>query len=190
MKHTKKKKLLAFVLCMVLVLSTAMITAFAVDGNFYYVPKDTVELSHEIMKDGDIAGNFICDRTGRHIQVKYRQCRAADGYAGRDIRVYGTGSCSDRTGEYRQYRIYCSSGSYGRCFSSGSAQKIKHRFPEKAVNFRFENTSLDTAHAMGFVYDSSDETITLYELKEDTLQFEEDVKLETETVVVGCFDVD
>lgn len=38
MKHTKKKKLLAFVLCMVLVLSTA-ITAFAVDGNFYYVPK-------------------------------------------------------------------------------------------------------------------------------------------------------
>lgn len=42
---------------------------------------------------------------------------------------------------------------------------------------------------MGFVYDSSDETITLYELKEDTLQFEEDVKLETETVVVGCFDV-
>lgn len=48
MKHTKKKKLLAFVLCMVLVLSTA-ITAFAVDGNFYYVPKDTVELSHEII---------------------------------------------------------------------------------------------------------------------------------------------
>lgn len=33
MKHTKKKKLLAFVLCMVLVLSTA-ITAFAVDETF------------------------------------------------------------------------------------------------------------------------------------------------------------
>lgn len=40
MKHTKKKKLLAFVLCMVLVLSTA-ITAFAVGGNFYYLPKDS-----------------------------------------------------------------------------------------------------------------------------------------------------
>lgn len=65
----------------------------------------------------------------------------------------------------------------------------KAQIPEKAVNFRFENTSLDTTHAMGFVYDSSDETIALYELKEDTLQFEEDVQLEAETVVVGCFDV-
>ena len=63
MKHTKKKKLLAFVLCMVLVLSTA-ITAFAVDGNFYYVPKDTVELSHEIMKDGASQGTLYATVPG------------------------------------------------------------------------------------------------------------------------------
>ena len=65
----------------------------------------------------------------------------------------------------------------------------KAQIPEKAVNFRFENTSLDTAHAMGFVYDRSNGTLTLYDLKEDTLQFEEDVQLEAETVVVGCFDI-
>lgn len=74
MKHTKKKKLLAFVLCMVLVLSTA-ITAFAVDGNFYYVPKDTVELSHEIMKDGASQGTLYATVPGGAFQVKYRQCR-------------------------------------------------------------------------------------------------------------------
>lgn len=42
---------------------------------------------------------------------------------------------------------------------------------------------------MGFVYDRSNGTLTLYDLKEDTLQFEEDVQLEAETVVVGCFDI-
>ena len=33
----------------------------------------------------------------------------------------------------------------------------------------------------------SNGTLTLYDLKEDTLQFEEDVQLEAETVVVGAF---
>lgn len=34
------------------------------------------------------------------------------------------------------------------------------QIPEKPIHFRFENTSLDTTHAMGFVYDSSDHTTT------------------------------
>lgn len=63
------------------------------------------------------------------------------------------------------------------------------QIPEKPIHFRFENTSLDTTHAMGFVYDSSDHTTTLYELNENTLQFSDDVEMKSKTVVIGCFDV-
>ena len=48
MKSNTKKRLIAFMLCMVLVLSSA-ISAFADEGSFYHVPNDTVELSREIM---------------------------------------------------------------------------------------------------------------------------------------------
>ena len=187
MKHTKKKKLLAFVLCMVLVLSTA-ITAFAVDGNFYYVPKDTVELSHEIMKDGASqgtlyatvpGGTFKSSTDNAELQMDMQEeTSESTVLEAVQTELENTGN----TG-YTVHQAIMGDVSF-RISTEDKAQ-----IPEKAVNFRFENTSLDTAHAMGFVYDSSDETITLYELKEDTLQFEEDVKLETETVVVGCFDV-
>lgn len=187
MKHTKKKKLLAFVLCMVLVLSTA-ITAFAVDGNFYYVPKDTVELSHEIMKDGASqgtlyatvpGGTFKSSTDNAELQMDMQEeTSESTVLEAVQTELENTGN----TG-YTVHQAVMGDVSF-RISTEDKAQ-----IPEKAVNFRFENTSLDTAHAMGFVYDSSDETITLYELKEDTLQFEEDVKLETETVVVGCFDV-
>lgn len=187
MKHTKKKKLLAFVLCMVLVLSTA-ITAFAVDGNFYYVPKDTVELSHEIMKDGASQGTLYATVPGgafksstdnAELQMDMKE-ETSESTVLEAVRteLENTGN----TG-YTVHQAVMGDVSF-RISTEDKAQ-----IPEKAVNFRFENTSLDTAHAMGFVYDGSNETITLYELKEDTLQFEEDVKLETETVVVGCFDV-
>lgn len=187
MKHTKKKKLLAFVLCMVLVLSTA-ITAFAVDGDFYYVPKDTVELSHEIMKDGASQGTLYATVPGgafksstdnAELQMDMQEeTSESTVLEAVQTELENTGN----TG-YTVHQAVMGDVSF-RVSTEDKAQ-----IPEKAVNFRFENTSLDTAHAMGFVYDSSDETITLYELKEDTLQFEEDVKLETETVVVGCFDV-
>lgn len=187
MKHTKKKKLLAFVLCMVLVLSTA-ITAFAVDGNFYYVPKDTVELSHEIMKDGASqgtlyatvpGGTFKSSTDNAELQMDMQEeTSESTVLEAVQTELENTGN----TG-YTVHQAVMGDVSF-RISTEDKAQ-----IPEKAVNFRFENTSLDTTHAMGFVYDSSDETITLYELKEDTLQFEEDVKLETETVVVGCFDV-
>ena len=187
MKHTKKKKLLAFVLCMVLVLSTA-ITAFAVDGNFYYVPKDTVELSHEIMKDGASQGTLYATVPGgafksstdnAELQMDMQE-ETSESTVLEAVQkeLEATGNT-----EYTVDQAIMGDVSF-RISTEDKAQ-----IPEKAVNFRFENTSLDTAHAMGFVYDSSDETITLYELKEDTLQFEEDVKLKTETVVVGCFDV-
>lgn len=187
MKHTKKKKLLAFVLCMVLVLSTA-ITAFAVDGNFYYVPKDTVELSHEIMKDGASQGTLYATVPGgafksstdnaelqMDVQEETSESTVLEAV---QTELENTGN----TG-YTVHQAVMGDVSF-RVSTEDKAQ-----IPEKAVNFRFENTSLDTTHAMGFVYDSSDETIALYELKEDTLQFEEDVQLEAETVVVGCFDV-
>lgn len=187
MKHTKKKKLLAFVLCMVLVLSTA-ITAFAVDGNFYYVPKDTVELSHEIMKDGASqgtlyatvpGGTFKSSTDNAELQMDMQEETSESTILEAvQTELENTGN----TG-YTVHQAVMGDVSF-RISTEDKAQ-----IPEKAVNFRFENTSLDTTHAMGFVYDSSDETITLYELKEDTLQFEEDVQLEAETVVVGCFDV-
>lgn len=187
MKHTKKKKLLAFVLCMILVLSTA-ITAFAVDGNFYYVPKDTVELSREIVKDGASqgtlyatvpGGTFKSSTDNAELQMDMQEeTSESTVLEAVQTELENTGN----TG-YTVHQAVMGDVSF-RVSTEDKAQ-----IPEKAVNFRFENTSLDTAHAMGFVYDSSDETITLYELKEDTLQFEEDVKLETETVVVGCFDV-
>lgn len=187
MKHTKKKKLLAFVLCMVLVLSTA-ITAFAVDGNFYYVPKDTVELSREIVKDGASqgtlyatvpGGTFKSSTDNAELQMDMQEeTSESTVLEAVQTELENTGN----TG-YTVHQAVMGDVSF-RISTEDKAQ-----IPEKAVNFRFENTSLDTTHAMGFVYDSSDETIALYELKEDTLQFEEDVQLEAETVVVGCFDV-
>lgn len=187
MKHTKKKKLLAFVLCMVLVLSTA-ITAFAVDGNFYYVPKDTVELSHEIMKDGASQGTLYATVPGGAFKSSTDNAELQmdmQEETSESMVLEAVQTELENTGNtgYTVHQAVMGDVSF-RVSTEDKAQ-----IPEKAVNFRFENTSLDTAHAMGFVYDSSDETITLYELKEDTLQFEEDVKLETETVVVGCFDV-
>lgn len=187
MKHTKKKKLLAFVLCMVLVLSTA-ITAFAVDGNFYYVPKDTVELSHEIMKDGASQGTLYATVPGGAFKSSTDNA---------ELQMDMQEETSESTVLEAVQTELENTGNTGYTVHQAVMGDVSFRIstedkaqiPEKAVNFRFENTSLDTAHAMGFVYDSSDETITLYELKEDTLQFEEDVKLETETVVVGCFDV-
>lgn len=187
MKHTKKKKLLAFVLCMVLVLSTA-ITAFAVDGNFYYVPKDTVELSHEIMKDGASQGTLYATVPGGAFKSSTDNA---------ELQMDMQEETSESTVLEAVQKELEATGNTGYTVDQAVMGDIsfwistddKAQIPEKAINFRFENTSLDTAHAMGFVYDSSDETITLYELKEDTLQFEEDVKLETETVVVGCFDV-
>lgn len=187
MKHTKKKKLLAFVLCMVLVLSTA-ITAFAVDGNFYYVPKDTVELSHEIMKDSASQGTLYATVPGgafksstdnAELQMDMQEeTSESTVLEAVQTELENTGN----TG-YTVHQAVMGDVSF-RVSTEDKAQ-----IPEKAVNFRFENTSLDTAHAMGFVYDRSNGTLTLYDLKEDTLQFEEDVQLEAETVVVGCFDI-
>lgn len=187
MKHTKKKKLLAFVLCMVLVLSTA-ITAFAVDGNFYYVPKDTVELSHEIMKDGASQGTLYATVPGGAFKSSTDNA---------ELQMDMQEETSESTVLEAVQTELENTGNTGYTVHQAVMGDVSFRIstedkaqiPEKAVNFRFENTSLDTTHAMGFVYDSSDETIALYELKEDTLQFEEDVQLEAETVVVGCFDV-
>lgn len=187
MKHTKKKKLLAFVLCMVLVLSTA-ITAFAVDGNFYYVPKDTVELSREIMKDGASQGTLYATVPGGAFKSSTDNA---------ELQMDMQEETSESTVLEAVQTELENTGNTGYTVHQAVMGDVSFRIstedkaqiPEKAVNFRFENTSLDTAHAMGFVYDRSNGTLTLYDLKEDTLQFEEDVQLEAETVVVGCFDI-
>ena len=187
MKHTKKKKLLAFVLCMILVLSTA-ITAFAVDGNFYYVPKDTVELSREIVKDGASQGTLYATVPGGTFKSSTDNA---------ELQMDMQNETSESTVLEAVQTELENTGNTGYTVHQAVMGDVsfqvstedKAQIPEKAVNFRFENTSLDTAHAMGFVYDRSNGTLTLYDLKEDTLQFEEDVQLEAETVVVGCFDI-
>ena len=187
MKHTKKKRILALVLCMVLVLSTA-ITALAVEGEFYYVPKDTVELSREIMKDGASQGTLYATVPGgafrssadnANLQMDMQEETASSTV------IEAVQKELEATGNTEYTVDQTVMGDISFWISTDDKAQI----PEKAINFRFENTSLDTSKAMGFVYDRSNGTLTLYDLKEDTLQFEEDVKLEAETVVVGCFDV-
>lgn len=187
MKHTKKKKLLAFVLCMVLVLSTA-ITAFAVDGNFYYVPKDTVELSHEIMKDGASQGTLYATVPGGAFKSSTDNAELQmdmQEETSESTVLEAVQKELEATGNTEYTVDQAVMGDISFWISTDDKAQI----PEKAINFRFENTSLDTSKAMGFVYDRSNGTLTLYDLKEDTLQFEEDVQLEAETVVVGCFDI-
>jgi len=67
MKSNTKKRLIAFMLCMVLVLSSA-ISAFADEGTVHRVPTDTVELSSEIMKDGVSQGTLFATIPGEAFQ--------------------------------------------------------------------------------------------------------------------------
>ena len=135
MKHTKKKKLLAFVLCMILVLSTA-ITAFAVDGNFYYVPKDTVELSREIVKDGASQGTLYATVSGGTFKSSTDNA---------ELQMDMQNETSESTVlEAVQTELENTAipdilfiRQLWEMFLSESAQKIKPRFRKKQINFRF-----------------------------------------------------
>ena len=187
MKSNTKKRLIAFMLCMVLVLSST-ISAFADEGSFYHVPNDTVELSREVMKDGISQGTLYATIPGEAFQASDANANLQmDLQTETDesaiIENIQTELANSGITEYTLNQTIMADISF---FIS---TEVNAQVPTKPINFRFENTSLDTTHAMGFVYDRSDNTTTLYDLNDNTLQFEQDVDIKADTIVVGCFDL-
>lgn len=187
MKSNTKKRLIAFMLCMVLVLSST-ISAFADEGSFYHVPNDTVELSREVMKDGISQGTLYATIPGEAFQASDANANLQmDLQTETDesaiIENIQTELANSGITEYTLNQTIMADISF---FIS---TEVNAQVPTKPINFRFENTSLDTTHAMGFVYDRSDNTTTLYDLNDNTLQFEQDVDIKSDTIVVGCFDL-
>ena len=187
MKSKTKKRLIAFMLCMVLVLSSA-ISAFADEGTVHRVPTDTVELSSEIMKDGVSQGTLFATIPGEAFQSTEENATLQMNLQSETEESTVIENIQNEL-EARGITEYTIQQTIMGNVSFSVSPEANAQIPEKPIHFRFENTSLDTTHAMGFVYDSSDHTTTLYELNENTLQFEEDVEMKTESIVVGCFDV-
>lgn len=187
MKSNTKKRLIAFMLCMVLVLSST-ISAFADEGTVHRVPTDTVELSSEIMKDGVSQGTLFATIPGEAFQSTEENATLQMNLQSETEESTVIENIQNEL-EARGITEYTIQQTIMGNVSFSVSPEANAQIPEKPIHFRFENTSLDTTHAMGFVYDSSNNTTTLYELNENTLQFEEDVEMKTESIVVGCFDV-
>lgn len=187
MKSNTKKRLIAFMLCMVLVLSSAT-SAFADEGTVHRVPTDTVELSSEIMKDGVSQGTLFATIPGEAFQSTEENATLQMNLQSETEESTVIENIQNEL-EARGITEYTIQQTIMGNVSFSVSPEANAQIPEKPIHFRFENTSLDTTHAMGFVYDSSNNTTTLYELNENTLQFEEDVEMKTESIVVGCFDV-
>ena len=187
MKSNTKKRLIAFMLCMVLVLSSA-ISAFADEETVHRVPTDTVELSSEIMKDGVSQGTLFATIPGEAFQSTEENATLQMNLQSETEESTVIENIQNEL-EARGITEYTIHQTIMGDVSFSVSPEANAQIPEKPIHFRFENTALDTTHAMGFVYDSSNNTTTLYELNENTLQFEEDVEMKTESIVVGCFDV-
>ena len=187
MKSNTKKRLIAFMLCMVLVLSSA-ISAFADEGTVHRVPTDTVELSSEIMKDGVSQGTLFATIPGEAFQSTEENATLQMNLQSETEESTVIENIQNEL-EARGITEYTIQQTIMGNVSFSVSPEANAQIPEKPIHFRFENTSLDTTHAMGFVYDSSDHTTTLYELNENTLQFSDDVEMKSKTVVIGCFDV-
>ena len=187
MKSNTKKRLIAFMLCMVLVLSST-ISAFADEGTVHRVPTDTVELSSEIMKDGVSQGTLFATIPGEAFQSTEENATLQMNLQSETEESTVIENIQNEL-EARGITEYTIHQTIMGDVSFSVSPEANAQIPEKPIHFRFENTALDTTHAMGFVYDSSNNTTTLYELNENTLQFEEDVEMKTESIVVGCFDV-
>lgn len=187
MKSNTKKRLIAFMLCMVLVLSSA-ISAFADEGTVHRVPTDTVELSSEIMKDGVSQGTLFATIPGEAFQSTEENATLQMNLQSETEESTVIENIQNEL-EARGITEYTIHQTIMGDVSFSVSPEANAQIPEKPIHFRFENTALDTTHAMGFVYDSSNNTTTLYELNENTLQFEENVEMKTESIVVGCFDV-
>lgn len=188
MKHTKKKRLLAIVLCMILVLSTG-IAAFANENVGLQSVACQAATLERVMKnaDGEEVGTLIADipegaflasSSDANIQMDVQADVGADGVLDRVQQQLET---NGETGYTLNNYVMADVTFY----VNGEKQ-----VPQQPITFHVSGTSIDTENVMAFA-DDRQNTTTLMDADTDengALQFTAQT-FGTETVVCGIFDV-
>lgn len=188
MKHTKKKRLLAIVLCMILVLSTG-IAAFANENvGLQSVACQAATLERVIKNaEGEDVGTLIADipegtflasSSDANIQMDVQADAGADGVLDRVQQQLETnGEAGYTLNNYVMADV--------TFYVNGEKQ-----VPQQPITFHVSGTSIDTENVMAFA-DDRQNTTTLMDADTDengALQFTAQT-FGTETVVCGIFDV-
>lgn len=188
MKHTKKKRLLAIVLCMILVLSTG-IAAFANENvGLQSVACQAATLERVIKNaEGEDVGTLIADipegtflasSSDANIQMDVQADVGADGVLDRvQQQLEANGETGYTLNNYVMADV--------TFYVNGEKQ-----IPQQPITFHVSGTSIDTENVMAFA-DDRQNTTTLMDADTDengALQFTAQT-FGTETVVCGVFDV-
>lgn len=188
MKHTKKKRLLAIVLCMILVLSTG-IAAFANENvGLQSVACQAATLERVIKNaEGEDVGTLIADipegtflasSSDANIQMDVQADPGADGVLDRvQQQLEANGETGYTLNNYVMADV--------TFYVNGEKQ-----VPQQPITFHVSGTSIDTENVMAFA-DDRQNTTTLMDADTDengALQFTAQT-FGTETVVCGIFDV-
>lgn len=188
MKHTKKKRLLAIVLCMILVLSTG-IAAFANENVGLQSVACQAATLERVMKnaDGEEVGTLIADipegaflasSSDANIQMDVQADVGADGVLDRVQQQLETnGEAGYTLNNYVMADV--------TFYVNGEKQ-----IPQQPITFHVSGTSIDTENVMAFA-DDRQNTTTLMDADTDengALQFTAQ-PFTSETVVYGIYDV-
>lgn len=188
MKHTKKKRLLAIVLCMILVLSTG-IAAFANENvGLQSVACQAATLERVIKNaEGEDVGTLIADipegtflasSSDANIQMDVQADVGADGVLNRvQQQLEANGETGYTLNNYVMADV--------TFYVNGEKQ-----VPQQPITFHVSGTSIDTENVMAFA-DDRQNTTTLMDADTDEnggLQFTAQ-PFTSETVVYGIFDV-
>lgn len=188
MKHTKKKRILAIVLCMILVLSTG-IAAFANENvGLQSVACQAATLERVIKNaEGEDVGTLIADipegtflasSSDANIQMDVQADPGADGVLDRvQQQLEANGETGYTLNNYVMADV--------TFYVNGEKQ-----IPQQPITFHVSGTSIDTENVMAFA-DDRQNTTTLMDADTDEnggLQFTAQT-FGTETVVCGIFDV-
>lgn len=188
MKHTKKKRILAIVLCMILVLSTG-IAAFANENvGLQSVACQAATLERVIKNaEGEDVGTLIADipegtflasSSDANIQMDVQADVGADGVLDRvQQQLEANGETGYTLNNYVMADV--------TFYVNGEKQ-----IPQQPITFHVSGTSIDTENVMAFA-DDRQNTTTLMDADTDengALQFTAQT-FGTETVVCGIFDV-
>lgn len=188
MKHTKKKRILAIVLCMILVLSTG-IAAFANENvGLQSVACQAATLERVIKNaEGEDVGTLIADipegtflasSSDANIQMDVQADPGADGVLDRvQQQLEANGETGYTLNNYVMADV--------TFYVNGEKQ-----IPQQPITFHVSGTSIDTENVMAFA-DDRQNTTTLMDADTDEnggLQFTAQT-FGTETVVCGVFDV-
>lgn len=188
MKHTKKKRLLAIVLCMILVLSTG-IAAFANENVGLQSVACQAATLERVMKNAEgedvgtlIAdipyGTFLASSSDANIQMDVQADVGADGVLDRvQQQLEANGETGYTLNNYVMADV--------TFYVNGEKQ-----IPQQPITFHVSGTSIDTENVMAFA-DDRQNTTTLMDADTDEnggLQFTAQT-FGTETVVCGIFDV-